>query len=214
MGFVDVAALVRETVLVPRKNSRPPGLDDWAAERIRYEREKRGWSTSELARRVSAAGVTLRQQQVWQTESGTPRRRLSVGEAAAFAKVFGISLAELMVPPEQIADLDLIEIGRTFMEWQRDAGVLAARFQDIAKRIDELDEDNLYAANVVEKYSDLGASANDVVRSLEAIASDYRAIAERVKHRSSAWSVIASMRDLVSPAETGEPGRDGTGDAE
>jgi len=201
MGCVEPAALVRETVLVPRKAPRPPGPDDWASERIRYERERRGWSTAELARRVSLAGVQMRQQQVWQVESGEPRRRLSVGEAAAFAKVLGISLAELMTPPEKIAELDLIEIGRAFAEWRRDAGVLAARLLDIAKRVDELGEDDIYTADNLQKWSGLGGASDQVIRDLEAITENNQVVMESVKTRGSVWSVIASMWEQVMPAE-------------
>src|ERR1035437_7440779 len=93
MGCVDTLKAVRETDPVPRKTSRPPGPDDWASERIRHEREQRGWSTAELARRVTLAGGRVRQQTGGQVESGEPRRKLSVGEAATFARGFDIPLA-------------------------------------------------------------------------------------------------------------------------
>ena len=108
---------VRETDPVPKKTApRPPGPDEWAAERIRYERELRGWSTAELARRVTEAGVPMRQQQAWQIESGDPPRKLSVGEAATIAKIFGITIADLLVPPSDIVPWNLISLGRDFAE--------------------------------------------------------------------------------------------------
>lgn len=207
MDCVDPATLVRETVLVPRKTPRPPGIDEWVAARIRYEREQRGWSTSELARRVSAAGVTLRQQQVWQSESGKPPRRLSVGEAAAFAKVFGLSLAELMTPPpsEDAADLAaLIDLGRAFMEWRRDEGALAGRLMDIAKRVEELEEEAVYTAAVVEKHGGLGNAREQVIYDLETITENYRFVMESIRQHGSVWSVIASLRDQIA-SPTAEP---------
>jgi 8-oxo-dGTP pyrophosphatase MutT (NUDIX family)/transcriptional regulator with XRE-family HTH domain len=204
---VDPATLVRQTVLVPQKRPRPPGIDEWVAARVKYEREQRGWSTSELARRVSKAGVTLRQQQVWQIESGKPPRKLSVGEAAAFAKIFGISLGQLMTPPsEQTGDLaSLIQLGIDFAEWRREEGALAARLFEIAGRIDELDPDEVYTATVVEKYSAVADARDEVIRDLETIVGNYRTVMESIKQHSSVWSVIASMRDLVptTPADQG-----------
>lgn len=209
MGRMDVAALVGGTVLVPRKTPRPPGPDDWASERIRYEREKRGWSTAELARRITLAGIPMRQQQVWQVESGIPRRRLSVGEAAAFAKVFGLSLTELMTPPGEIAALDLIELGRAFAEWRRAEGVLSARLLDIAKRVDELSEDETYTATVAGQYSDLGGASDAVLRDLETITGNNRTVMESIKQHGAVWSVIAAMQDQIAPAEAGDvPGAD------
>ena len=193
---------------MPRKTQRPAGPDEWAAERIRYERERRGWSTAELARRVSLAGVPMRQQTVWKIESGEPRRSLSVGEAATFAKVFGLSLAELMTPPQQIAELDLIEIARAFMEWRRDAGVLAARFADIAKRVEELGAEDTYTAAVVEKYGGLAGMAEQAAAGLDGLADDYRAIAESIRRQGTVWSVIVSALDQVTPGEAGD--RDGS----
>ncbi len=206
IGCMEPAVLVRETVLVPRKTPRPPGPDDWASERIRYEREKRGWSTAELARRVTLAGVPLRQPQVWQVESGTPRRRLSVGEAAAFAKVLGLSLAELMIPPEQVASLDLIELSRTFLEWRRDAGILAARFADIAKRVEELSDQEIRTAALIETYAGLTGLgiAEAVAAEVDNLADDYRAVAASIRTHESPWSVIGAATDLVTPAEAGD----------
>jgi len=197
--------VVRETVPVPRKTPRPPGPDDWASERIRYEREKRGWSTAELARRITLTGVPMRQPQVWQVESGTPRRRLSVGEAAAFARVFDISLAELMTPPEEIAAGELIELGRAFQEWRRDEGILSARLVDIAKRVDELSDDAAYTAGVVEKSSDLSSSADAINRDLETLIENSKRVMRSVKQHGSVWSVIASMRDQVPEQATAPP---------
>jgi len=156
------------------------------------------------------AGVTLRQQQIWQTESGKPPRRLSVGEAAAFARVFGIPLAELMTPPpEEGRDLSgLIEVARRFHEWRREAGILAAQFQDIAKRISELGPEDIYDTDTAEKFAPGVAGISDqVIRDLEGLSDDYRAIAESVKKHGSVWSVIASLRDQITDDAAGpEPG--------
>src|ERR1017187_1128908 len=151
MVSVDTAKLVRETLSVPRKTPRPPGPDDWAAERVRFEREQRGWSTAELARRVTLAGVPMRQQTVWKVESGQPRRSLSVGEASAFANVFGISLRELMTPPRVVLT-DLMKLASEFIDWRRDAGTLFGRLVDIARQVDALGAEDVFDAETVSKF--------------------------------------------------------------
>ncbi len=184
---------------MPRKAPRPPSADDWAADRIRYEREQRGWSTAELARRVTFAGVMMRQQQVWQVESGQPRRRLSVGEASAFATVFGISLAELMTPPDTALTSDLMRLGFAFAAWRRDAGALFGRLLDIARQVEALDPDEIERAEIVVKYGGLLEAAGQAISQLKEIESMISDVREAIARHEKPWSVIVSMRDI--PAE-------------
>jgi transcriptional regulator with XRE-family HTH domain len=192
---------VRETDLVPKKTTpRAPGPDEWASARIRHERELRGWSTAELARRVTEAGVAMRQQQVWQIESGEPPRKLSVGEAATIAKVFGLTITDLLTPPENVAPQNLINLGRDFAEWRRDAGLLAARLREIDERAGQLDsgEGEQFTAATVMKYGGFGHLAEQAAREFDEIAKVYEDIARSVRDRDSVWSLIASMRELVT----------------
>jgi transcriptional regulator with XRE-family HTH domain len=69
-----------------------------AAERVRLERERRGWSTGELAKRMTEAGYPINQSSVWRIESGEPRRRINLNEAIGFAKVFDLSLEDFLGP--------------------------------------------------------------------------------------------------------------------
>lgn len=90
-----------DTVQVPRSNLRPPGVEEIAARRIAYERDSRSWSMDELARRVTDAGCRIHASAIMRIESGEPRRKISLDEASAFAKVFGLDLDQLMEPPER-----------------------------------------------------------------------------------------------------------------
>ncbi|WEB40449.1 helix-turn-helix domain-containing protein [Streptomyces yunnanensis] len=76
------------------------------AARVALEREVRGWSTTELADRVSRAGVKMNQTAIWRMENGSPRRRINVDEALAFSRVFELPLEELMSPPLEGIDLE------------------------------------------------------------------------------------------------------------
>ncbi|MGW4806259.1 MULTISPECIES: helix-turn-helix domain-containing protein [unclassified Kitasatospora] len=69
-----------------------------AAERVRLERELRGWSTGELAKRMTEAGYPINQSSVWRIESGEPRRRINLDEAIGFAKVFDLTLEDFLGP--------------------------------------------------------------------------------------------------------------------
>ncbi len=56
------------------------------AHRITLERERRGWSTTKLARLVSESGCPINQSGIWKIENGTPRRKITVDEAIAFGE--------------------------------------------------------------------------------------------------------------------------------
>lgn len=77
-----------------------------AAARVALERETRGWSTTELAARMTKAGVAMNQTAVWRIENGKPRRKITLDEALGFARVFELPLEELMSPPLEGIDLE------------------------------------------------------------------------------------------------------------
>jgi transcriptional regulator with XRE-family HTH domain len=194
--------------LPKRSNSGVPGPDEWAAERIRHERELRGWTTAELARRVTEAGVPLRQQQVWQIESGDPPRRLSVGEASAFARVFELSISDLLTPPGDVATQNLISLGRDFAEWRRDSGVLAARLREIDERVGQLEngEAENFTADTVVKYMVPDEWAEQAAAEFDEWATVYAEIAQGIRNHNNVWALVATtMRTLPTP-ENNEPG--------
>lgn len=85
----------------------PEDGEDNVAGHVQIEREARGWSTAELARRVTEVGCPMSQSAVWRIENGTPRRKITVDELIAFSKVFGRSIEYLLKParPEYPNDL-------------------------------------------------------------------------------------------------------------
>ncbi|MFE7565035.1 helix-turn-helix domain-containing protein [Kitasatospora sp. NPDC057500] len=88
----------------------PALSEEHAAERVRLEREYLGWSTGELAKRMTAAGYPINQSSVWRIESGEPRRRINLDEAIGFAKVFGLPLEEFLGPPEASSDKHIAQL--------------------------------------------------------------------------------------------------------
>lgn len=104
--------------------------EDNAAQRLRIEREARGWSTNHLSDLMNEAGFEMNPSAVWRIENG--KRRINLDEAIGFAGVFGISLLNFVGPPRLAAKtraLELIDdVVRAFRETQRaNAGFTRAR---------------------------------------------------------------------------------------
>ncbi|MEV7776813.1 helix-turn-helix transcriptional regulator [Kitasatospora sp. NPDC088351] len=120
------------------------------ARRIKMEREARGWSTATLAERLTEAGYPLNQSAVWRIESGEPRRRVNLDEAIGFAKVFDISLDNLVGPPEIAANAHVKRLLAEFAEsWQK--SVVARKEMDRAR--DALDAYGADHPNLAELIS-------------------------------------------------------------
>jgi len=191
MGCVDAELDVRETNRVPRQPPRPQfGPDDWTAIRVRFEREHRGWSTAELARRITMAGFPMRQQQVWQIESGSPRRKVSIGEAIAIAGVFGIPVTELTRPPDGAISKNLSSLGARFAQWRREAGDLAVRLADIAREVDAVPH-MAWPADVPPS-----AAAQDACRQLEEIETAVEQVRRAIAAVDERWEYVVSLRDI------------------
>lgn len=73
------------------------------ARRIAYEREQRGWSYQVLAKRMGDAGCPIDQSAVYKIEKHNPPRRITVDEPVAFSTVFGVSVADLLLPANVVA---------------------------------------------------------------------------------------------------------------
>ncbi len=125
--------VVRDTDVVPRRPPTPQaGPDEWAAWRVGRERERKGWSLGELARRVTEAGAPMQHQAIWQIENRTPPRRISLSEAIAFCKVFGLAdVAELGEPPEELAHNLATQMGKSFNDWVASLENLAEQIRDL-----------------------------------------------------------------------------------
>ncbi|MYT14084.1 helix-turn-helix domain-containing protein [Streptomyces sp. SID4951] len=99
--------------------------------RLKIERETRGWSTNALSDRLVEAGYEMNPSAVWRIENG--KRRINLDEAIGFAEVLGVSLQNLVGPPQLAAKaraMELIDdVVRAFRETQR-AGVTLTRARD------------------------------------------------------------------------------------
>jgi len=100
---------------MPRPNvPREIYAEDHLAARLTIEREREGWTYAGLALRMTNAGCPIDKTAIYKIEKGEPRRRIVVDELVAFAKVFGLSLEELLVPPELAMKKQVTEL---VIEW-------------------------------------------------------------------------------------------------
>jgi transcriptional regulator with XRE-family HTH domain len=117
---------------VPQRGSQSLWSEDNLAERVRLEREARGWSTGTLAEKMSAAGFPVNQSAIWRIESAEPRRRINLDEAIGFAEVFDIPLENLLGPPQLAMHARVKELIEDIRQRQREylrasAAIIAAR---------------------------------------------------------------------------------------
>lgn len=115
---------------MPRPN-RPRSIasEQALARRIAYEREAREWSPQGLASRMTQAGCPIQASAIYKIEKNDPPRRITVDELVAFSEVFGIPVAELLLPPEAVVTE---ELGLRILRWD-EAEQAAYRAQEEAK---------------------------------------------------------------------------------
>ncbi len=110
---------------MPRPNRpRTVAAEDNLARRIAFEREARGWTYDGTAKRMTNLGCPIQSTAIYKIEKGEPRRRISVDELVAFARVFELDVEELLIP----VDVALNDAARAYLEGFRDAqrGVVQA----------------------------------------------------------------------------------------
>jgi transcriptional regulator with XRE-family HTH domain len=82
---------------VPRPNiGRSIGAEANVGKRIARQRELRGWTLDDLSRRMAAAECPIQPSGIYKTEQGS--RRIVVDELLAYARVFDLTVEELLAP--------------------------------------------------------------------------------------------------------------------
>lgn len=103
--------------------------------RLRREREERGWSQQEVAKRLADRGISLHMSTIAKIEAGS--RSVRLNEAIALARVFDTGVEELASPP--VGELnEIIELLEGALTMHRDADLRAKKGLD---RIWSLSED-------------------------------------------------------------------------
>lgn len=202
---------------MPRKTEgRTVGGEANLAERVRVERERKGWSYERLAEQMKAAGCPTQSAAMFRIEKGDPPRRITVDELIAFARVFGTTEADLLKPVELIRKelaQDAVEALSQADERLAEAVLAEAHAWSTWQRLaDEDDELSEFASNLHETRG------------------DWRGVKERVLDEmdnllplgltdTSRWQVQRALEDLMiavsdsvergtTPPEEGVPGAD------
>lgn len=97
------------------------------ARRVQLERERRGWSLSDLARRMTAAGYTLHPSAIHKIEKGT--RRITLNEAVVYAQVFELTLGAMLLDPGVLATKEGLRLWKKY-EQARERYMAARRELD------------------------------------------------------------------------------------
>lgn len=77
------------------------GKEENLAERVRFERELRGWTYRDLAKRMTDAGCAIDRSAIYKIEAGSPPRRITVDELVALSHVLEVGVEDLLVPMEE-----------------------------------------------------------------------------------------------------------------
>ncbi len=153
---------------MPRPN--PPrslGGEEGLARRVAYERERRGWSTEGLAKRVTDAGCPINQSAIWKIENGNPPRRITYDEALAFARVFDLPLDELSIPPEIAASATLRQLVAQFLRMTEELAIRNSQQLELLREMNRIAAQFPEARPLMDEvHQRLTADADKVIREL------------------------------------------------
>ena len=187
--------------------SHPPRAGDGegnVAAHVRFERELRGWSTAELARYVTEAGCPMSQSAVWRIESGEPRRKISVDELIAFAKVFDKSIDYLLQPPTTEYPEDLIReyvlewLRRELVVWHKALDASGA-FSDLARMLTAYPGAGPHLSGVIDdvmEREELTVVSEQVKAHLRTLQAHVKMEGGRVMHMGNTDPLIAYWRRI------------------
>lgn len=174
------------------------------AAHVRFERELRGWSTAELARYITEAGCPMSQSAVWRIESGEPRRKISVDELIAFAKVFDKSIDDLLQPPTTDYPEDLIReyvlawLRKELTVWHRKLDASVA-FGDLARMLTAYPGAGPHLSGVIDEVMErenLRVVSEQVKDHLRSLPVHVSMESGRVMHMANADPLIAYWRRI------------------
>jgi transcriptional regulator with XRE-family HTH domain len=141
---------------MPRPNKpREVLAEEHVARRIVAERDARGWTNDGLAARMTAVGCPMSGSAIFKIEKAQPRRRIVVDELVAFATVFGITVEDMLMPPE-VAQREIIQGLITQREWARkEAAEAVALFRQRQQELEQYVENNPDAREALEQVDEL-----------------------------------------------------------
>lgn len=166
-------------------NARPP-VEDNIAERVKLEREARGWSTVTLAEKMAEIGHPIGQSAVWRIESGKPRRRVNTDEALGFCKIFDMTLDELASPPGQMANPIIRRLVGEYVE-------LWKEWRSLGKSMDRVQDQ-------LREYTKANPDQDTMVRNLLAHELDAASDGDFHRHQGARSRLIRWLGDAFNPS--------------
>jgi len=123
---------------VANQRSMPWAIEDRLGQRVRQEREVRGWSQNELAQRLESIGIKLHFSAIAKMEARdvTTPRTFRLAEAWALAAVFDMTLEELLDAPRS-ASGDLLRAVRDSGDDIADVALAVSRIKQSVSRLQE-----------------------------------------------------------------------------
>jgi transcriptional regulator with XRE-family HTH domain len=115
------------------------GAEDNLASRLAGMRQRHGWSQDRLAAEMAKAGCPIPQSAISKIErpAAGGRRAITVDEALAFARVFNMSLHELVLPQDALAEVQALRDLAEGMEALADREEAVNRYNSIVNRLAE-----------------------------------------------------------------------------
>jgi len=102
---------------VPRPNQARSVLAEVdLAERIAFERDRRGLSYEALAALMTDAGCPIQGSAIYRIEKGTPPRKISVAELVTLAQIWGFTVEQLLEPVALLEQRRGLELAKELAE--------------------------------------------------------------------------------------------------
>ena len=162
-----------------------PSVENNIAERVKLEREARGWSVVTLAEKMAEAGHPVGQSAIWRIESGKPRRRVNTDEALGFCKVFDMTLDELASPPGQMANPIIRRLVGEYVEMWKEWHALGKSMDGIQDQLRE--------------YTKANPDQDTMVRNLLAHELDVASNGDFHRHKGARSRLIRWLGDAFNP---------------
>ena len=86
------------------------------AERIAFERDRRGLSYEALAALMTDAGCPIQGSAIYRIEKGTPPRKISVAELVTLAQIWGFTVEQLLEPVALLEQRRGLELAKELAE--------------------------------------------------------------------------------------------------
>ncbi len=172
-----------------KTNDRPRGPEADVAARVALERQRQGLSAAELARRMTRAGCAMNQSAIARIEQYDPPRRITVDELVAFAKVFDLEIYDLLLPPHDAFDRELVTVLAEVQRYAIGIGGTSDALLSQMRRLEEL------VTPLDAKSEDLATSISDFHAAFDGLLKSVAASHELTRKH------LSEGRGIISPSE-------------